>query len=159
MVLLILAIAAAALTLNFRPLVAQAQMSEVIADLGEFDRLTRTQATGHDRSMRLVVDVSGGSLRRLEAEGEDAAGRAMVLPPDYKLTRALVGRVDVAMGEVAIPCSGRGLTPTYALQLEGPGGRKQWLVFAGLTGQMIRVDNEEQVRNIWDRISLRDDPG
>lgn len=159
MVLLVLAVSAAAVTLNLRPLVYESQMSEVIADLGEFDRLTRTQAARGNRTMRLVVDVSRGRLRRLNAESLEEAGRAMALPGDYRFSRAMVGRVDVAIGEVAIPCSGRGLTPTYALELEGPGGRRQWMVFAGLTGQLIQVENEDQVRDIWDRISLRDDAG
>jgi hypothetical protein len=71
----------------------------------------------------------------------------LVLPDGFTIQKVLVQGDDVDAGQAAIPCSRRGLTPSYALLLEGR-GRKQWVVVAGLSREMICVDHEKEAKDI-----------
>lgn len=49
---------------------------------------------------------------------------------------------------MTISCSWLGLTPTYGLLLEGPAGRRQWILVAGLTGETLEPETEDDVRAV-----------
>ena len=150
MVLLILGVAAAAVTLRVEPVLHHAQMDQVIQDIVDFDRLTRTLARRHDQQFRLVLDTSVGELRRLDVTGVESRGRAVALSDNYAITKVLVRSQDVGAGTISIPCSRRGFMPTYAIRLDGSGGRRQWILLTALSGQEVLMDdnNGDKLRDI-----------
>ena len=147
LVLLILAIAAAAVTVRAQGSLRGARMNEVLSAFRDFDRTTRAAARNQDRPFRLVVSLSGGTIARADGEGRLIRGQVMSLPSDIRFDRLLVRRQDCRDGDVTISCSRKGFTPTYAVLLKSS-GRSQWLVVAGLTGDMLLVADEKQARNI-----------
>lgn len=142
MVLLILGVAAAAVTLRVEPMLHHAQTEQVVRDIVEFDRLTRTLARRHDQQFRLVLDTSVGELRRLDVTGVESCGRAVRLPDGFAMTKVLLRAQDIGAGTISIPCSRRGFMPTYAVRLDGPGGRRQWILMTALGGQEVMIDDD-----------------
>lgn len=155
MVVLILAIAAAAVALNVRAPMANVGMRGCIDQVVSFDRLTRAYAREQDRAVRLWVDLGAGELRRTDEEGRDQLGQSLRLPRDYRLTDLRVAGRSAGGGSMALACSAQGLTPTYAVLLEGPGGRKQWLLFAGLSGQAWEAKDEREIEGYFEACQAR----
>jgi len=150
MVLLIMGVAAAAVTLRVEPMLRHERMEQVVRDIVDFDRLTRALARRHDQQLRLVLDTSVGELRRLDVTGAESRGRAVRLPDNYAITKVLVRSQDVGSGTISIPCSHRGFMPTYAVRLDSPGGRRQWILLTALGGQEVLIDdnNADKIRDI-----------
>ncbi len=143
MVLLIMGIAAAAVTLRIEPQLRHAQMDQVIRDIVEFDQLTRALARRHDQQLRLVLDTSAGELRRLDVSGLESCGRAIVIPDDYAITKVLVRSQEVAAGTISLSCSRKGFMPTYAVRLVGPRYRQQWILLTALGGHEVMIDDSD----------------
>jgi hypothetical protein len=51
-------------------------------------------------------------------------------------------------GEQTIDCSTDGLSATYVLQVQGPQDQKEWLVFAGLSGEVTRISDETEAQKL-----------
>ncbi|GAF86986.1 unnamed protein product, partial [marine sediment metagenome] len=123
-------------------------LADVIGQLTHFDRLARAHAREHDRSLRLVVDLTTGRIRRTDRRGADEACPPLQLPSDYRISRLIVREQDMSYGSVSITCSRLGLTPSYAMLIEGPANQRKWILTAGLTGKHLELDTEREVRNI-----------
>jgi prepilin-type N-terminal cleavage/methylation domain-containing protein len=147
-VILILAIVAAATVLRLGGPLRRVQMGDVVDLVAAFDGLARDYARTHDRAVWLVVDVPQRRLRRASGENGADLGAPLALPPGYRVAQVWLRGQPRGYGRTAIPCSQHGLTPSYGLLIEGPGGRRQWLVFAGLSGQNVQVKNEREVQAI-----------
>ena len=148
MVLLVLGIAAAAVALRVqRPLMA-ANLSDITGSLVDFDRTTRAASRSQDRPLRMVMNLSHGTVTRADAAGKPIDGSAVSLPQGYRLARLLVHDKDFREGETTIACSRAGCSPTYAILVQTPANTQQWLVFAGLTGQTIQVANDDEAKQI-----------
>ena len=158
MVLLILGLVSAAVALNVRAPAAQVGMKACVDDVVAFDRLTRTMACELDRPLRLVVDLGAGQLRRTDERGGAEEGRILTIPSGYRLTDLRLAGRSVP-GGAALNCSARGLMPTYAVLVEGPGGVKQWVLLAGLTGQEWKPKDEREVQDILRTIEAWPDAG
>ena len=147
-VILVLAIIAGSVTLRMAATVQRARMEDVVGRIEQFDRLARVHVREHDRPLRLVVNISAGTIRRTDPRGRDEPCPPLVLPDGYRIARLLVKGQAAASGSVSITCSRLGLTPSYALGLEGPAGQRKWLLAAGLSGQFVEPGSEEKTRNI-----------
>lgn len=151
-VLLILAIAAAAVALHVAGPTGEAALDRAAVRVADFDRVTRTAARNQGRPMRIVIDPTLNRLERTDAQGRPA-GAAASLPGRVRLSDVMVLGGGTARAQSSVLCSSRGLTPTYAVQLEVPEGRSRWLVFAGLSGQVTETQDREQVEAIFDAIT------
>jgi len=158
-VLLIAAIAAAAVTLRVRAPLRRARMKDLVGQIAAFDRLTRAYAGEHDRPLRLVVDMAGRQLRRTDERATEALGRPLELPSGWTIGRLLIGGRDVTAASAAISFSRRGLSRSYALLIEHEAGPKQWILLAGLTGELIEADDEDRIRDILAAVGPRRDAG
>lgn len=147
LVLLVMSIVAGAVTIRMEGPLHSARMDEVIAQIADFDRLSRQYARRHDRPVLLVVDLSMGRLRR-SGRGDDAYGQdlgePLELPEGYAIERLLVRRRDVQTGSASIAFGRHGLSATYAIRLGGPNGRRRWLCLTGLGGQAIEMTQTDE---------------
>jgi hypothetical protein len=83
----------------------------------------------------------------------------VVLPQRHRIIRLLAPGVDAGSGEIALRCSPRGHTASYALLLEGSDGGHHWLMVIGLTGQVCMLGKEDDVAEIFTKLSeMRPDP-
>ena len=153
--LLILAVIAGTVTLRLQGPTGRARLKDAVGRIGMFDSLTRRLALEHDRPLRLVVDLSRSELRR--TSDDEPAGTPLELGGDCTIERLLIRDKDISGGSASITCSRRGLTPSYAILVGGPTG-KQWLLFCGLTGEILETDDEEEIREVLAATGARNDP-
>jgi type II secretory pathway pseudopilin PulG len=144
LILAVMALLAAGVTVSLAGAGRVASADDVADAYAAFDRTTREAARRLGRTPELRFDLNRGTVRRADGE-RDPAG--LVLRGDFRVTRVVMRGDDLRSGEVAVPVSARGQTPSYAVLLAGPAGHR-WVVFAGLTGQAIRVQDERDVFDI-----------
>jgi hypothetical protein len=74
-----------------------------------------------------------------------------------RIARLVSGGQSQEAGEVTLPCSARGQTPSYAVLLAGSEGGQQWVVVAGLSGKAVTANNAREVEAIFESLSGGDD--
>ena len=151
MVVLILATASAIVALRLKGPMCVARMRDVTGRIASYDRLTRLQATEQDRALMVVVDPDKGELRRMDAKGEEAMGTPLSLPSDFEITKVVVAGEAPSAKRKGVYFSRLGLTRSYAILVTGPGDLSRWVLFTGLTGDLVEGEREEQVREALDR--------
>lgn len=146
-VLLIIGIAAAVVALRMDGPLRRAEMADVIGEIRRFDHLSREYAKEHDKRLLLTFDLTDGKLSRTDEDMADV-GEPVVLPDGFYISRMAVGKDDVGSGIMTIGCSEQGFTQSYALLVGHTSGRRQWLVFAGMTGNVLEPDNDKDNEEI-----------
>ena len=148
-VLVLLAIAAAAVALRLYGPMRQMQLRDVADRIVQFDRLTRAYARQNDKPLVIVFDLAKGQLRRTDTAAS-GVGTPLQLPEGYRLARLLIGDQEIQTGSAALACGRRGLTRSYAMMIEDSLRQQQWILLAGLTGEVVQfgVTDEKTVRDI-----------
>jgi prepilin-type N-terminal cleavage/methylation domain-containing protein len=155
----------------------RASRADAVGRLAQADRLARLAAKRLGAPCVLRCDLDAQRVRRIvRAEGgREEVSHAVRLPPGCRIAeitlpegprrstrarRTRAGRT-VDAGAVDIAYSTAGRSPTYALRLvceDGRGRRTDaegeehadgWLVVAGLTGQVMVVQDEEEIDNLF----------
>lgn len=161
-VLVVMSVAAAVVVLRIDGPLRRAEMSDVIGKIKHFDHLSRTYAKEHDKRLLLTFNLTDGRLSRTDEDMYDA-GEPVVLPDGFYISRLAVGNEDIDSGVMTICCSEQGFTQSYALLIEHTSGRQQWLVFAGMTGNVLEPDNDkdneeiEEIQKIFESMGWRTD--
>ncbi len=158
-VLLIMAIAAGAAVLRLDSPAARARMEDVVSEITNCDALVRNYAREHNRRVCLVVDLSENRLKCMDEQKEKRLGAEVKLPSRFSISRVLIGRMDINSGTTTINFTRKGLTPSYAVLLEGKKTQGRWLFVSGLTGQIVEFDREEDVREIFTQLQKGPDAG
>jgi prepilin-type N-terminal cleavage/methylation domain-containing protein len=157
-VLVIVAIAAAAVTLNARGRMRHVTLADAVGAFVAYERTTRVAARQQDRPMVLSIDVSGGEVRRVSTDDGRPESVPMTLPGRVSVARVLIRDRRIDYGAAAIRINTHGLSCTYAVLL-GDGTRSQWLVVPGLTGRIVEVGDEDEVLDILAATGPRSDAG
>ncbi len=148
-VILIAALIAGAVTLNTVGPRRIAEMRDVVDRVRQFDALSRAYAANTGTDIRIVVDTDLDEISRVGGRGTETRGRPLRLPGDWGVASVRVFGREPVRGRTVIPCSSAGLTPSYGLLIEGPGGRLRWLLVAGLTGETTECEDEDEIQNIY----------
>lgn len=157
LVLAIVAVAAGMVALGARGTLGQLGMETCVDGVTAFDRATRRLATEHDRPLRLVVDLAANRLRRTDAEGRRGLGEPLRMANGYRVAEVRLPGRRMTSGTVAVSVSARGVTPSYAVRLNGPGGRRRWVAVAGLTGQVWEPEDGDAVQTVFEAVGARRD--
>ena len=145
-VVTVMALLAAAVTVSLAGAARVASAEDVADAYAAFDRTTREAARRLGRTPELRFELNRGTVSRVDGERSPTK---LALRGGFRVTRVLVRGRDARSGEIAIPISARGQTPTYAVLLAGPNGDdERWVVFAGLTGQSTVLRHERDVQDI-----------
>ena len=152
--MLVLGIIAASAAVRIHGPLRKARMRDVADAVARFDRATRLAARRSGRELRIVVDLGGGRLGRGLGDGQEAPSQPLALPGEYRFQGLLIEGQFIGTGRPYVLCSALGLTPSYALLLEGP-RQRTWVVVAGLTGQIFEVESEPQARQILSVVDAR----
>jgi len=141
------AIMATLVTVSLAGNLRAARASDVAQSIATSDRLAREYARRFDRPVTLVFDLSQSTLTR--AGGDPSHNSTLHLPAGLRIARLVTATTDTTSGQVTIPCSAAGQTPSYALLLTDGRGRQHWTITAGLTGQTSTASDENEVRDIF----------
>jgi len=132
------------------------QFTDVMGAVEQHDRWVRTHARTHGQSVQWAIDLDLGVI----GAPEDAATgrRPYQLPRGYRV--AEVRTIDVALnsGQIGIPYSAQGRSLDYGVLIVGPGDQRGWLVFAGLTGQCVRLPDGRRETDASAAVADRIDP-
>ncbi|HEV8607953.1 MAG TPA: type II secretion system protein [Tepidisphaeraceae bacterium] len=143
----LLGIISAAAAFTFHSSLESARASDVIEQLRYLDSSSRQRAMRFNQSVELTFDVTNSSISRREgSKGNDESFRAS-LPRGYTIDQINIAGQSTFNGQTSLTCSSHGYTPSYSLHLLGP-NFDQWLLFAGLTGQLTLVKDESTVQDI-----------
>ena len=145
-VIALLAVLTAAVTVSLSGATRAARVEDVAERLVAFDRTTRDVARRFARTPALRFELNRGTVRRTDGEREPTPF-ALGGGAGVRVTRVVVGGETVGYGEVSVPFSERGQSPSYAVLLSGSSGER-WVAFAGLTGQSFVVRDERDVQDI-----------
>jgi type II secretory pathway pseudopilin PulG len=143
---LLMALLASAVAMSFsRPLQA-ARAREAISQVHFADAQARQAARQFSAPVKLVLDPSANSITRYEGEHLRAS---VILPPAIRIQAVIVGRHMTWEDRAEVSISSSGLSRSYAIHLAGP-SFDQWVLFAGLSGQMTWVSDEKTLRSMLD---------
>lgn len=156
-VLAIVALLTAGVSLSLKGALRDAEAEDAAGRLAAFDALARQEARRFNRPSELHVDPRAGSVWRRDVlpSGGDGVPRATLrLPPGVAIEEVFTARGRSRAGDgVTIACSARGQTASYAVLFSGPGGRRRWILFAGITGQPQVIDHDQDVQDIFAALS------
>ncbi|WP_428940622.1 pilus assembly FimT family protein [Fontivita pretiosa] len=153
-VILIGGLLAAAVVLRLGPQLAQARLAGVLQQLEDADRLARASAAESGEPCEMVFDLTEGRVWRRE-QGRVGKLASLRLPRGFAIAQMRTARSSHHGGEVAVQIRPDGRSDSYALCVgrAGEEGRRErqssWLVFAGLSGQVKRLSDERDVRDIF----------
>jgi prepilin-type N-terminal cleavage/methylation domain-containing protein len=143
----ILALLTGAAALSFVKPVHAARNREAIELVKRADAMAREAAQRSGHPARLQFDVSKSTIHR--------DGASLTLPQGCTLREIRTSEKSITDGEFVLDISPLGLSHSYALHLQAP-DLDQWLIFAGLSGEMTTTTNESQVQQLLVRTSRRD---
>ncbi len=146
--LLILAIVAGAVALSVAGPRRSAETEDVLGELIHADRLARHTARRHGRAVELVFDLAAGRVERRWIDGPDEESYRYELPKGFRFGELILADRRIASSSASVVCSRAGRTPTYALRIDAPGGRRRWVLFAGLSGEATEIADERQLEEI-----------
>jgi len=143
---LVMALLASAVALSFSRPLQLARAREAVSQIQSADAQARQAARQSGQTVRLVLDPSANTIARYEGEQRRAQ---TTLPGPCQLEEVIVGRHASWAERAEVSFSSSGLSRSYAVHLKGT-GVDQWLLFAGLSGQMTWVQDERTLRSILD---------
>ena len=116
-----------------------ARMEDQVDRLKAFDAAARERARASE-SGTLTFDLGAKVI-------EFGSAPPLRLDDRFEISEVLVGDEATRFGHVEIPISTGGRSPDYAVHLVGVSGER-WVVFLGLTGRAVEVDDAEAVREV-----------
>lgn len=143
-VMVIVALVTASVIVSWSGVAQDAAQESAVSRLQSLDLHMRSFARGHRDECALSFEINSGQLRKhyhIE-ENKNPAGESLgrgILITDLQSTsgRRQGGRIEVLFRR-------DGTSPTYGMCLSGPGNRKAWLLFAGMSGQVTRLKSEKE---------------
>jgi len=151
--LIILSLLATAATLSFNKPLARARAFDAIEQIRQLDASARQFSRKNGRPALIIFDLTDQSLSRREPGLRDAVFTTR-LPSPLRIEQIRTAAHRVDYGEVSITCAPTGLSETYALKITGApesatadrsANPTQWIVVAGLSGEIKTVRDERDV--------------
>jgi prepilin-type N-terminal cleavage/methylation domain-containing protein len=144
---LLLALLTSAAALSFSQPIRAARSHDAIEQLRSFDATARQAAVSSGGAVRLAFDLGAGTLVRRDDRGRQLRFQS-TLPSGFRVDQVRIGDHKTSSGQALVDVSPLGASRTYALHLRGP-STDQWLLVAGMSGQMTIVSNESTLDAIF----------
>ncbi len=161
-VVLLMGLLAGAVALSLGGDVADSVRGNVVGRIAETDHLARLAARRMGGRTELQIDLDEQLLRYVSRVGEadEHGSHAVRLADAHVVDRVLMGGSstsairEIEKGTVHIAMSENGHSASYALRVSTRSdGHRTWLVFAGLTGQVTVLEDEEDAYELFETLS------
>ncbi len=126
----------------------EARSKHAIERLAHYESQARRYALRTGKSFILEIDTEKSQLAMRSLRGSEAQLSPLYTESGLRIERALFATASGPQSLSKIPVSPRGRTPSYALKIHLVDGGDTWLLFAGVSGQMTRIENESDVREL-----------
>ena len=151
---LLLSLLASAAVMSFSQPLRGARLQDTIDQIRSFDATARRAAVASGRECRLEFDLASKTLSRRDGDGLAVLRSRASLAPSFRISDVRIGIHSTSVGEAVVDVSPMGASRTYALHLIGP-ATDQWVLFAGLSGDMTLVKDEAMLDEIFGQITAR----
>ena len=143
-VLVLLALVSATAIMRWSASLHRAVSASAIQQLEHIDQQIRTFARSHHRACSLEFKLGQSRVRKHYRLNQKKDPAWVSLGPNVKIKRVVLANSKrTSLKEVNF--SPAGISPSYGILVLGPGKQKPvWLVFAGISGQMTRLESETQ---------------
>jgi prepilin-type N-terminal cleavage/methylation domain-containing protein len=146
-VMVLLGIISTAAALTFHSSLQSATATDAISQIKYLDSTSRQRAVRFNQPVEIIFDLTNSSLSRREGSKRNDQSFTASLPRGFTIDQINIAGQSTFNGEVSLTCSPTGLTNSYAIHLIGP-NFDQWLLFAGLSGQLTLIKDEATVQDI-----------
>ena len=150
-VLVLVGLVSATAMLRFSGTTHRAQFEWSLERVMAADRLLRTHSMTCGQPGQLEFEIGTGRLKRIFG-AKDNVSSYVQLGARMHIVRFLAAQRHAETGKVAVPYDPYGHSETFALEIEGPGDRTAWILFAGLSGQTRRLEDRRDVERILELI-------
>ena len=141
---------------------SRASKEDAIQKLTHADRTARLAARRLGVSFALCIDLDRQRLWREPIDDADhPRSTPVAIGSGYRIDRVMLPGNVHETGRVSIPVSTEGRSVTYAVRLAPPAASMDatdtpsepvWLVIAGLTGEVTRGDEDDEIDNLFDTL-------
>ena len=147
-VVVVLGILASLVAIKVNGHVQRARLVQAADQLAVLDRRARDEARQRSVPLQLQIDTDRGVARiRSRQSAADGTTPRVVASGSVSFADVrLSGNRPVHDGTLDV--SSLGQSETYAVRLSAPDGAALWLVTLGLSGQHLRLESEEDVREV-----------
>jgi len=143
---LLLAMLTSAAALTFSKPIAIARAGDAIEQLRSFDSTARRAAVAGGQTVRILFQVSTGNIQRRDGADLSNIRYSSALPAGCRFDQIRIGAELLSSGEIPLDISAQGLSRSYALHVISP-QTNQWIVFAGMTGEIKQVPDENAAQH------------
>jgi hypothetical protein len=148
-------ILAAATILTLAHCVSRARGEAVRRDLEQADVHVRSAARQSGQVQHLVFDLIHEKV--LWLTGDDEVGEVTLLQlPDSDSITVHAEDETLDYGKVQIDVSPCGYSPSYGVRLQQSDAESPWMVVAGMTGQIVWMDNDNRMEDIFNTLDTGD---
>jgi prepilin-type N-terminal cleavage/methylation domain-containing protein len=151
----IMGLLASAAAWNFSGPLHRARTVEAIEQLKYLDASSRDLARRFGQSVEIAFDLDENTIERRDRAGGDATFHTAIASP-LRIEAVWMNSQRSDDGEVTIPVSALGVSPTYAVKLSGPEGQR-WILMTGLGGESATYRDDTQIEAIFSKITSRHD--
>ncbi len=155
------AVIAAVAAVSFAGAHRAARSADVADQVARYDRLAREWSRRFGRAGVITFNLDQGVVARGPASenavSDETPPAELHLPGGFHIARLVSARGEASAGRVSLPCSTRGQTPSYAVSISGPKGEVQWIIVAGLTGNVRPAQDATEVDDIFKAMAAGDD--
>lgn len=130
-----------------------AMVESTLQKLEFVDQHLRRFARSRGRACGIEFDQERNRIRKVYGGEEEKHAAWESIGGAIRLEEIRVGGERPRGRTAVIPVSRVGTSPTYGLHLTGPGQREAWLVFAGISGELIPCDTERQWHATFDLLT------
>lgn len=151
-VVVIVALISAAVAVQWSGVHHKAVRSSAVARLESLDQHLRSFARTNRTGCQLSVEIGSSKIRKSYHERRGTNPSPESLGRGIRIAR-IESTVDISTAkQVLIPFWPDGSSASYGIELTGPGSSKQWLVFAGISGQLTQLETEGDFDALWQSI-------
>jgi type II secretion system protein H len=155
-VLVLIAIVSSIVVVSMTGKVRQGQLQDTLDEIAFFDRASRNDAKRGNRALSLVIDLDRQQIQRINPSDIRSS------PPSLDLGSAqrnssrgvrieriyLDAQREISSGQVVMPLSIQGATPSYAFEINSQQSGKRWLFVAGMTGHSRVFEDVASVKTL-----------
>ncbi len=142
-VMIVLALLSSLVVFSLRGTMDHHQLSRAVETFEIFDARARRDARSAQAQVLATIDRNRGRL----TVGDRRDGATYHLPRQVEIAEIRLRRGSAVGSSMSIDVGRQGQTPTYAVCFQR-GKTSRWLVVLGLSGQVIALDDQEEVDEI-----------
>lgn len=144
----VLALLAAVVATRIGGVHRRAAFEQAVAQWEFLDQQMRLEARRHNRPAELQIELGTGRLTLIRDVNDNNKGSIQSLGGNVRVTRYVSATRNAESGVVNVTYGPHGTSDSFAVKLQSASGQHQWMLVAGLSGQMTRLEKDSEVEDV-----------